>query len=85
MLEVGFETAKTRLRYAMAKLRARCMGALPSRSRRDERRSFEGPAPLGDAAPMMSESHRDDDLPRDAWLREALRHAPDAGRPRRRP
>lgn len=27
----------------------------------------------------MSESHRDDDdLPRDAWLREALRHAPDA-------
>ncbi|MBS0443664.1 MAG: RNA polymerase subunit sigma-24, partial [Proteobacteria bacterium] len=25
-LEVGFETAKTRLRYAMAKLRA-CMGA----------------------------------------------------------
>lgn len=27
----------------------------------------------------MSQSHRDDDdLPRDAWLREALRHAPDA-------
>lgn len=26
----------------------------------------------------MSESQHDDDLPRDAWLREALRHAPDA-------
>ena len=59
-LEVGFETAKTRLRYAMSKLQ-----------------HVHGRLPRADAGRRaMSAPDRDD--PRDAWLRQALRHAPDA-------
>ena len=61
----GLETAKSRLRYAMGKLRG-CMGAhLPAEMLMSD-----------DLRPGAGASG---DLPRDAHLRTALRHAPDHG------